>query len=197
MFKTARLWDLLLLLLCVSLASWWPQPEVVSTGEPVPRPERPHSPPVPPPFRPVSPEAVWLKVGLLLKLEQGSGPRLRLTLRNTTRVNAYIPGTFCRQGTEGDWWSHGVRVIVRNGRQQWRLGPSYGTRELHEHSACPCWIGPNQQLSWDFELGRLDQNCDGEGYQPGWDGTAKGRRLEVVCQMPQAGYTLVSNRLTM
>jgi hypothetical protein len=136
---------------------------------------------------------VWVQQGLQLQsrvVRAGQGPKdttLRVTLRNTASVTAYIPGTFCQEGKDADWWSHGLRVRVSDGRKQWRLGPSYGARELHEHGDNPLTIAPGALLEWEFRLQELDP--EGEG----WEQVPDRKRLSVVCELECAASQISSH----
>ena len=197
MLRCPRLLDLCLLLMGLALYAWSNQsvgmkstpPAILSSPSPSP------SPP------PASAPAVWLKQGLQLRLQSvrsGKGPRdttLKLSLRNDSMVAAFVPGTFCQEGDQPDWWSHAVRVRVSDGRKDWILGPSYGMRELHEHGDMPLVIKPGAVLQWEFRLGELTQDCDGEGVTPGWDDLNEASRVSLVCELQRPGFTVVSNHL--
>lgn len=198
MLRCPRLLDLCLLLMGLALYAWSSQPVLVKSAPPArtPRAQLPEIPPVPSPA-----PAVWLKRGLQLHVQSirsGAGPKaatLKLTLRNDSLQSAFIPGTFCQEGDQADWWSHAVRVRVSDGRQNWVLGPSYGMRELHEHGDMPLVIKPGSVLQWEFRLGELTQDCDGEGVTPGWDELNEASRVSLICELQRPGFTVVSNHL--
>lgn len=199
MLRCPRLLDLCLLLMGLALYAWSNQSVGVKSTPPVIL-SSPSPSPSPPP---ASAPAVWLKQGLRLRLQSvrsGKGPRdatLQLSLLNDSLEAAFIPGTFCQEGDQPDWWSHAVRVRVSDGRKDWILGPSYGTRELHEHGDMPLVIQSGAVLQWEFRLGELTQDCDGEGVTPGWDDLNEASRVSLVCELQRPGFTVVSNRLSL
>ena len=144
-----------------------------------------------------SDRAIWLDQALRLHLERAGQARLQLTLSNDSWAHCWIPGTFCRDGQDPDWWSQGVRVRVEPVVQNeavlpWRLGPSYGERSLHEHSTDVNVIQPLQSLRWEFALEGLVEAPDGETPH-GW-AQARGPFL-VTCELRQSGHKVVSNTL--
>lgn len=173
----------MLLLAFLSLFALW-KPPVATTPPPGSSPT-------------ANPQAIWqdgllsLKLSLLPGQSEARTTRLRLCLTNSSLSRCWIPGTFCLEGEEADWWSHGVRIKVEGLRSgSWRLAPSYGERALHEHAAFTNVIQPLQTLSWEFCLDGLVEVPTHEVLQ-GWE-RARGP-LRLTCELSQPGHKLFSN----
>jgi len=216
MLRNPRLLDLTLILGLLSVVALSQRMTDPKTATP---PTNPPSVVVPSPATPSPTEGgVWQDSSLSLTLRRLPGPlearraRLQLSLTNQSSQSCWIPGTFCQEGEEADWWSHAVRVKVDyayradlacplepglnpNPKGPWILGPSYGERDLHEHPSFPSLIKPQQTLSWEFCLGDLVQGTDSTPPAEGWE-RAEGPFL-LTCQLSQPDHGLQSNTLTL
>lgn len=201
----------------------WACLSVLALSQRNPQPERPPNRVVPKgrvsPATPTEPKTgtiLWRDSSLSLALRRlpGTGSprraRLRLTLSNHSADPCWIPGTFCQEGKESDWWSHAVRVNValesRFNRAipaqlssqlkapgPWRVGPRYGERDLHQHESFLSYIRPQQQMDWEFCVGDLIEGTDGGPTSESWE-RAEGP-FQITCELSQPGHRLVSNRL--
>lgn len=198
MTRNHRLLDLTLLLSLLSVVAMHPAPPQPQTPSPCP----PTSVPSAPTSTPQS--GRWQDSALHLHLQKLPGwvparqSRFQLTLRNDSDSSCWIPGTFCQEGEEPDWWSHGVRLRVsptgRVPQPGWRLGPTYGERDLHEHDSFPMLIPAHQTLQWQFTLAELNQGSDGEPVRTDWE-SAQGP-FQVQAELTQSGHQVLSNPVT-
>ena len=211
MAKINRLGELLFLLVACALLAFFtrgraetlasPSPSpaqpspIVAPTSPQPRPVTPSPTARPkPPVDPTAPLGRDLKLTLEL-LQKDQDPhkvRLRVSVYNPGRCEVRIPGSFCQEGDEADWWSHAVRVKVSDGSRSWRLCPSYGLRELHTHPAYPMNIGPGERRTWGFALDGLSLE-QGEN----WEQALSARQLNVSCELAEKGACIRSNSLNL
>lgn len=203
--RNTRLLDLSLVWAFLSLIAFGQRSPQSTPVPPTRVPQPVVTPVVPSTPDPGAGSVLWSDPSLALKLRRLAGPAgprrapLQLSLSNRSANFCWIPGTFCQEGKEADWWSHAVRVTVESGRPNlkprasWRVGPRYGERDLHQHDSFLSFIGPEQQMTWEFCLDDLIEGVDGGPISESWE-RAEGH-FWVTCELSQPGHKLLSNRL--